>query len=176
MTIWLPLLRRERPLYLEIADAIRQDVARGALNPGDRLPPQRDLAYRLGVTTGTVTRAYAEAEKLGLLAGEVGRGSYIRAASAQPRPFATTPRGNAGVLDLSMASPPAVLEARDLDGGLSQLLSSPGRVDLLGYPPPEGFALHRAMGVKWLARSGIAASSQRWPASPSRATGCLSKA
>ena len=51
MTIWLPQLRRERPLYLEIAEAMRRDVLRGLLNPGDRLPPQRDLAFRLGVTT-----------------------------------------------------------------------------------------------------------------------------
>ena len=39
MTIWLPQLRREKPLYLEIADAIRQDLTRGTLRPGDRLPP-----------------------------------------------------------------------------------------------------------------------------------------
>ena len=56
MTIWSPQLRRERPLYIEIAEAIRQDALSGALKPGDRLPPQRDLAYRLGVTTGTVTQ------------------------------------------------------------------------------------------------------------------------
>ena len=87
MTIWLPQLRRERPLYLEIAEAIRQDTLSGALKPGDRLPPQRDLAFRLGVTTGTVTRAYAEAEKMGLVAGEVGRGSFIKAPGAQAKTF-----------------------------------------------------------------------------------------
>ena len=88
MTIWLPQLRRERPLYLEIADAIRQDLSRGVLNPGDRLPPQRELAYQLGVTTGTVTRAYSEVEKMGLLSGQVGRGSYLKAATPQYQPFA----------------------------------------------------------------------------------------
>ena len=155
MTIWLPQLRRERPLYLEIADGIRQDLSRGVLKPGDRLPPQRDLAFRLGVTTGTVTRAYAEAEKMGLLVGEVGRGSYLRAPLPQSRPFAAERRETAGILDLSMASPPAVAEARDIDGALAQIMTSPARADLLGYPPPEGYPLHRAMGAKWLARSGI---------------------
>jgi DNA-binding transcriptional regulator YhcF (GntR family) len=78
MTLWTPTLDRSKPLYLAIADAITQDVEGGTLAKGDRLPPQRDLAWKLGVTLGTVTRAYKEAEQRGLLTGEVGRGSYIR--------------------------------------------------------------------------------------------------
>ena len=155
MTIWLPQLRRERPLYLEIADAIRQDLLRGNLQPGDRLPPQRDLAFRLGVTTGTVTRAYAEAEKLGLLSGQVGRGSYLRAPGVQAQPYVMAASVNSGVIDLSQASPPRVQAAQDLDTAMHQIMASPSRLDLLDYTPPEGHPLHRAMGVTWLARSGI---------------------
>lgn len=155
MTIWLPQLRRERPLYIEIADAIRQDTLSGALKPGDRLPPQRDLAFRLGVTTGTVTRAYAEAEKLGLVAGEVGRGSFIRAPGAQVKTFQLPSAATSGVLDLSQASPPQVHNGSDLDTALRQIMASASRLDLLDYTPPEGHPLHRAMGVTWLARSGI---------------------
>jgi DNA-binding transcriptional MocR family regulator len=156
MTIWLPQLRRERPLYLEIADAIRQDLLRGLLKPGERLPPQRDLAFRLGVTTGTVTRAYAEAEKIGLLSGEVGRGSYLRAPGAQAHPFVSAAPARNGVIDLTQASPPRVHAAQDLDAALRQIMASGTRLDLLDYTPPEGHPLHRAMGVTWLARSGIA--------------------
>jgi DNA-binding transcriptional MocR family regulator len=156
MTIWLPQLRRERPLYIEIADAIRQDLLRGTLKPGDRLPPQRELAFRLGVTTGTVTRAYAEAEKLGLLVGEVGRGSFLRAPGSVAAPFAPVRRDSPGIIDLSMATAPAVHDARDLDGALERVMQSEGRLDLLGYPPPDGYPLHREMGARWLARSGIA--------------------
>jgi DNA-binding transcriptional MocR family regulator len=155
MTIWLPQLRREKPLYIEIADAIRQDLLRGSLKPGDRLPPQRELAYRLGVTTGTVTRAYAEVEKMGLLSGEVGRGSYLRAPGQQAAPFVPLKRNTADVIDLSMATAPAVHEAQDLDRALERIMQSPGRLDLFNYPPPDGYPLHRAMGAKWLARSGI---------------------
>jgi hypothetical protein len=44
---WAPVLQgREGPKYLAIADAIAADVAAGRLAPGDRLPPQRDLAGR----------------------------------------------------------------------------------------------------------------------------------
>lgn len=161
MTIWLPQLRRERPLYIEIADAIRQDLLRGSLKPGERLPPQRDLAYRLGVTTGTVTRAYAEAEKLGLLSGQVGRGSYLKAPGAEVQPFATPAPARSGAIDLSQASPPRIHEAQDLDTALSRIMTSASRLDLLDYTPAEGHPLHRAMGVKWLARSGIDAGEEQ---------------
>lgn len=66
------------PKYKAIAKRIAEAVGQGALKPGDRLPPQRELAWALGCTVGTVSRAYAEAEKHGLLGGEVGRGTYIR--------------------------------------------------------------------------------------------------
>ena len=161
MTIWLPELRRERPLYLEIAEAIRQDALSGKLKPGDRLPPQRELAYRLGVTTGTVTRAYAEAEKLGLLSGEVGRGSYLKAPSPSAMPFAPRQKEPGGLIDLSLAMAPAVMDAAELDRALSRLMLSEGRLELMNYPPPEGYPLHREMGVHWLARSGIAVDESR---------------
>jgi hypothetical protein len=83
MTIWLPdLAARSGPRYLALVEALAEDVASGALPAGQRLPPQRDLAFRLGVTVGTVGRAYALAAQRGLVAGEVGRGTYVRARQA----------------------------------------------------------------------------------------------
>ncbi|HEY5363898.1 MAG TPA: GntR family transcriptional regulator, partial [Aestuariivirga sp.] len=100
MTIWLPELDRSKPLYMAIADAMAVDVANGVLARGDCLPPQRELAWKLGVTHGTVTRAYREAELRGLLAGEVGRGSYIRNVEV-PQPLASTAGNVAELVDLS---------------------------------------------------------------------------
>ena len=48
------------------------------LRAGARLPTHRELADRLGVTVGTITRGYAEAARRGLVSGEVGRGSFVR--------------------------------------------------------------------------------------------------
>ena len=160
MTMWLPQLRREKALYLEIADAVCQDLERGVLKPGDRLPPQRDLAYRLGVTTGTVTRAYAEIGKQGLLSGEVGRGSYLRAPAARAVPLAIPPADAATPIDLAQASPPQVHAVQDFDSALRQIMSEPGRLSLLDYAPANGHPLHRAMGATWLARSGISVPDQ----------------
>ncbi len=79
MTIWLPDLRSGHgPLYLRLADQIEHDIAAGILKAGDKLPPQRNLAFDLGVTIGTVGRAYALVRERGLVAGEVGRGTYVR--------------------------------------------------------------------------------------------------
>src|SRR6478672_663887 len=109
MTSWMPTLAADRPRYIAIADAIAADLAAGRLKSGERLPPQRDLAWKLGVTVGTVTRAYQEAEKRGLLVGEVGRGSFLRDPglnSVAVRGLATG--SDPGALDMQMAVPPQV--------------------------------------------------------------------
>ena len=67
MTSWSPDLATNKPRYVAIADAIAADLKSGRLKVGDRLPPQRQLAWQLGVTLGTITRAYQEAERRGLL-------------------------------------------------------------------------------------------------------------
>src|SRR6185312_14444318 len=79
MTSWSPNLDQSSgPRYVAIADTLARDIAQGVLKAGDRLPTHRELAWKLGVTVGTVTRAYSEAERRGLIAGEVGRGTFIR--------------------------------------------------------------------------------------------------
>lgn len=90
MTTWLPDLEsRTGPLYCRIADGIEQAITEGTLAAGAKLPPQRNLAFDLGVTIGTVSRAYALARERGLVAGEIGRGTYVNALSGDgPAPLA----------------------------------------------------------------------------------------
>ena len=103
MKNWTPALQgREGPKYLGIADAIAADVASGRLAPGDRLPPQRDLAKRLELDFTTVARGYVEAGKRGLLESIVGRGTYIRR-NAMVRGEAGPRRSRA---DFTMNMPP----------------------------------------------------------------------
>src|SRR5207244_5329706 len=60
MTSWLPdLSHGSGPLYMRLAERIEESIADGTLAAGAKLPPQRDLAYDIGVTIGTVGRAYA---------------------------------------------------------------------------------------------------------------------
>lgn len=78
MTNWLPdLSTGEGPLYVRLADKAEEDISSGVLPAGQKLPPQRDLAYDMGVTIGTVGRAYSLLRERGLVSGEVGRGTYV---------------------------------------------------------------------------------------------------
>lgn len=165
MTIWVPELATGKPLYLAIADAIATDVKRGTLKQGEKLPPHRDLAWRLKVTVGTVTRAYQEAAIRGLLSGEVGRGSYVRA-STEPEPLPPrTDSGNA-LYDLSHAMPPPVYATSDLDDALAHVTRDPARLNLLDYTPPDSHEYYRAMGARWLQRSGIEVAAEDVIATP----------
>ena len=74
MTIWNPAIVESGPVYLAITRALEADIRTGRLVPGERLPTHRDLAGRLGVNVGTISRSYAEARRRGLIHGEVGRG------------------------------------------------------------------------------------------------------
>jgi DNA-binding transcriptional MocR family regulator len=78
MTSWLPdLSQGSGPLYQRLAERIEESIADGSLAAGAKLPPQRDLAYDIGVTIGTVGRAYALVRERGLVSGEVGRGTFV---------------------------------------------------------------------------------------------------
>lgn len=69
--------------FRAIADTIAADIASGALKPGERLPPQRDFAYRHGIAVSTASRVYAELVRRDLVSGEVGRGTFVR---GEPKP------------------------------------------------------------------------------------------
>jgi DNA-binding transcriptional MocR family regulator len=153
MTSWTPQLDPQLPRYLAIAQAIAADLQSGRLSPGDKLPTHRELAWQLGVTVGTVTRAYQEAERRGLLSGEVGRGSFLRDPLAGRRAAVTA--GERGPLDLQAAVPPRVCDQADFDQALMRLMADPSRLDHLDYPPVAGLPEHRDMARSWLRRAGV---------------------
>jgi DNA-binding transcriptional MocR family regulator len=70
--------------FRKIASLIASDITTGRLRPGDRLPPQRAFAHARGIAPSTAGRVYAELIRRGLAIGEVGRGTYVRAASYSP--------------------------------------------------------------------------------------------
>src|SRR5262245_49371321 len=89
---WKPVVDgATTPLYLTMPNQLAADVASGKLQPHTRPPPHRALAWALGCTVGTITCASAEAERRGLIHGEVGRGSFVRP-PALPYPEPVAPR------------------------------------------------------------------------------------
>ena len=165
MTAWRPRLASGRPRYLAIAEALARDVADGRLAAGTRLPTQRELAETLGVTVGTVTRAYAEAARHGLLSGEVGRGSFVRRPPAEPAPRVA----GGGLIELGMNHPPpaSASTCAALQQALAALAAGSAAGRLLDYPPAGGADAHRDAGARWVGRRVPAA---RRPSATSRAS------
>ena len=155
MTSWVPdLSERQGPRYLAIAEQLGRDLETGRLKPGDRLPTHRDLAWKLGVTVGTITRAYAEAERRGLIAGEVGRGTFIRdhAVDAPPTPL---PLPDDDFVDLARNFPVSERPSEAIVRAIAESSTSPDLGKMLAYAPNLGLPAHRAAGVEWLARHGL---------------------
>ncbi|MFF0890041.1 PLP-dependent aminotransferase family protein [Streptomyces sp. NPDC003456] len=95
--------------YRRIADRIADDIAEGRLTPGQRLPPQRVFARRRGIASSTAGRVYAELVRRGLVVGEVGRGTFVRAAPPRPGGQALVEAGAAAAsvnLELNYPSVP----------------------------------------------------------------------
>jgi molybdate-binding protein/DNA-binding transcriptional regulator YhcF (GntR family) len=79
----------KRALYLQIAEAVREDLLAGRLRPGDPLPTVREMAERWNCTPGTVQQAYKELTRQGLAISRPGQGTRI--GSAAPAAVDPTP-------------------------------------------------------------------------------------
>jgi GntR family transcriptional regulator len=65
------------PIYRQIIQQIEYAILSGRMRPGDRLPTIRSLAVELKTNPNTIARAYSELEIRGILATQVGSGTYI---------------------------------------------------------------------------------------------------
>ncbi|MFD5097128.1 PLP-dependent aminotransferase family protein [Amycolatopsis thailandensis] len=89
--------------YRIVADEISADVEAGRLRPGDRLPPQRRFARDRGIANSTAARVYGELVRRGVVVGEVGRGTFIRAGKPPLETALAEPGGATVDLELNFA-------------------------------------------------------------------------
>lgn len=68
----------ERPVWPQIAAAIRDDIRTGVLKAGARLPAEPELATSFGVARNTIRRAIEDLRDAGVLETFHGRGTYVR--------------------------------------------------------------------------------------------------
>lgn len=160
MTMWMPnptLI--SRPAYLSLAEQFARAIEGGELPAGTRLLPQRKLADGLGLSLQTVSRAYDELIRRGLVQGEVGRGSFVLGPGGEARqPY--LPERPGEVIDLSILKP--VVEAMHLDrlrDGFAWLAENLSAASALSFRPNMVMPQHRAVAVDWLARLGVPAES-----------------
>jgi DNA-binding transcriptional MocR family regulator len=163
MTNWIPNTDDlEGPVYLAIAEQIAQAIRRGDLGAGVRLPTQRELALRLGLSTQTVSQAYAEAERRGLVIGQIGRGTFVRFGQDEPEASFIMDRRSERVVDLSINRP--IYDQIHSDRVRSTLVDLGDRGDMssmLVCRPIAGLDHHRQAGALWLRRRGVEAPAEQ---------------
>ncbi|AJK48420.1 PLP-dependent aminotransferase family protein [Burkholderia plantarii] len=137
------LAEGQGPRYLQIAGFIERAIADGRLQPGDRVPPQRQLAQRLGVDLTTVTRGFNEARQRHLLEARGPLGTFVAAPKAEL----------AQRVDLSMniPPPPAGVDLEQLlRRGMSQVLLRSDIDLLMTYHVGGGSEADRTTAAGWL--------------------------
>lgn len=110
--------RKPRKTYEQIITHIREDISSGKLQPGDRLPPEVDLARSLGVSRPTVREALKVLEALNVLESSTGPtgGTFVK------------PLDGAGVADYLMDSISLLLDVQELT--LEELWAARGAIEI----------------------------------------------
>ncbi|MBS4209288.1 GntR family transcriptional regulator [Bacillus sp. FJAT-50079] len=66
-----------KPIYIQIAEKIFQQMIRGEIKPGEKLPSVREMAIQSGVNPNTIQRTYTEMERMGVVETKRGQGTFI---------------------------------------------------------------------------------------------------
>ncbi|MEO3473117.1 PLP-dependent aminotransferase family protein [Roseomonas sp. CAU 1739] len=137
--------------YRRLADAMAAEIAAGRLRPGARLDPVRRYAYGRGIAVSTANRVYAELARRGLVAGEVGRGTYVRAGLAPP-PMAEP--GRPGVIDFEFNFPAVPGQAEALAEALRDALAPDRAAEAMRPVGAPGHEAARLAAARHLAHGG----------------------
>lgn len=102
------------PIYVQLKEAIRDAVRAGAYSQGTRLPTVRQLAVQLRINANTVSRAYADLEREGVISSQQGRGTFV-----------TLPQGidRSGLKRLEQGAEELVAAAEELGLGLDDVIA-----------------------------------------------------
>jgi DNA-binding transcriptional MocR family regulator len=164
---WRPPLAAAhgKAVYLALAAALENDIRSGALPPGTKLPPQRELADFLDIDFTTVTRAYGVCREKGLIYGVTGRGTFVAARND----------GCAGAVDCAVVQGFPETGAEEIASAAREILSRSSAADLFSYRNRDGGTLAIKAGVQWLKSAGVDAAPERIAVFPG-AQGAISAA
>ncbi|QUJ67215.1 PLP-dependent aminotransferase family protein [Photobacterium sp. GJ3] len=149
------------PIYRRLAEAITQLIEAGELASGTKLPTHRALADALAVTVGTITRAYAEAERRGVVEARVGAGTYV-CSHQRPSWVFSYPDQTPDEYNFGYNIPPSLDRSHELAEAMQSLSQRPEQLNhLMLYQDPQGLAGHRSVVCRWLQAYGVSLDPDR---------------
>ena len=146
---WKPDLSNIKgPLYKALANLLEEDIRNGVLKPGDKLPPQRELADFLDLNLSTISRTFKLCEQKGLISGEIGKGTYI-SSDANVNSTLLDPAKVKNLIEMG-ATHPTRAQNKYVIKFIENMLCQPDSDKYLEYSSPCGTLAQRGIGVKWL--------------------------
>lgn len=162
MTIWPPRPENlKRPAYRSLAELVVNAVEAGELRNGDQLPTHRDLAFNLGLSVQTVSRAYDELIRRGVITGEVGRGTFVCSGRGNEKPPFLPDSQHGEIIDCSMLNP--VFERLHVDAMRDALVGLSADIPtsvLSSFRPSVALNRYTDPSLAWLRMCGLQMQSQ----------------
>lgn len=153
MNKWVPDDKLvDGPKYLSLVEKLSKDIEAGTLMPGEKLPPQRDIADMFGVTIATVTKAISEASRRGLVVAKKGSGTFV---AQQTVPQISDNR----LIDLSLNTLPVGIISDLLEDGVRSLVDKGDTAELFGYAGYSDDGTRENVCSYWMKKCG-------WETSP----------
>ncbi|SFA83585.1 DNA-binding transcriptional regulator, MocR family, contains an aminotransferase domain [Rhizobium sp. NFR07] len=161
---WQPSLTKQKgeTKHAALTGRIIADIDAGVLKPMDRMPTHRDLARELGLSVQTVSLSYKEAERLGYLSGEIGRGTFVKARVTDRAGRMMLDHSPNEVLDLSIIRG-VYLDAHENASReiLRELADGDNASFMRPCRPIAGLDRHRETARIWLRMLGVTAGAER---------------
>ena len=153
---WKPTLQHsKKPLYLTLAEQLEQDIKRGVLRPGTKLPPQRELADFLDINVSTVTRAFKICSNQGLLSSAVGSGTFV-SYDVNTSTLIIPEKPNSSIIELGSMMP-ETLPQKEATELLQKMLTEENCRNLFQYSYQEEFR-YKDAAAQLLSRIGLSAT------------------
>ncbi|WP_312648007.1 aminotransferase-like domain-containing protein [Aminipila sp.] len=151
---WKPVIDKEkRALYRTLASQLEEDIVKGKLLPGTKLPPQRELADFLDINVSTVSKAFKVCELKGLLSAIVGSGTYVSFdALSNVRLLAE----NTPTQIIQMGTTVPDYDANEfIMQMLKKMVNEQGKENLFSYASPNDTLWQKDAAVLWMKKCGF---------------------
>ncbi|WP_395773180.1 PLP-dependent aminotransferase family protein [Agrobacterium pusense] len=161
---WRPVLAKQKgeTKHSALTERIIADIDAGLLKPMDRMPTHRDLARELGLSVQTVSLSYKEAERLGYLSGEIGRGTFVKTRVTDRAGRMMLDHSSTEVLDLSIIRGVYLDEHENASRAiLRELADGDNSGFMRPCRPVAGLDSHRETARMWLGMMGVTAGAER---------------